>query len=162
VVTSGQAIKVVCGSQVAGGFRLSGDPHLYLRGVGLQHLLQELDEAGPISPRAMPRAGQSSGWLERAQSPEAPPMAIVGGEGRSTPSAHPYLARRGLCTHRPQLIEAHDPPLRDPLRVGLDYGPLFWMKAASTCTWNQLCRRLQTEPSAVSYFQTVAGVAQPP
>jgi hypothetical protein len=35
VVTSGQAIKAVCVSYLAGGLRLSGDPHLHPRGVGL-------------------------------------------------------------------------------------------------------------------------------
>jgi hypothetical protein len=54
VVPSGQAIKSVYVSLVAGGLRLRGDPHLHPRGVGLQHLLQELDEAGPVSPRAIP------------------------------------------------------------------------------------------------------------
>jgi hypothetical protein len=59
------------------------------RGIGLQHLLQELNEAGTVPARAAQRGGQPGRGLERTQHPHTPPAAIVGGEGRPTRATPP-------------------------------------------------------------------------
>ena len=140
------------------GTQIVGDQHPLPRGISLQHLLQELREARAITPRATQRGGQASRRLKGAQHPHAAPAAVVRGKGGAARAFLPDLTGIRLGTYGPEFVEANDPPLRARLRVGLDDGPLFSTKAASTLTWNQLCWRFQTKPSAWSHFQMVAGV----
>jgi hypothetical protein len=142
------------------GAQILGNQDPFLRRIRPQDLLQELHEASAVPSRAAQCGSQAGGRLEGAQHPHAAAPAIVRGKGRPARATQPHLPRVGLGTYGAEFVEADDPPRRDRLRVGLDDRPLFLAKAASTVTWNQLCWRFHTKPSALSHFQIVAGVTQ--
>jgi hypothetical protein len=116
-----------------------------------------LSRRGLHSVTASPRAR-----LNSAQDPYAAPPAAMRGKGRSAWATHLDLSRVGLGTDQAQLVEAHDPSLRDWLRVGVDDRPLFSIKEAFTVTWNQLCWGFRPNPSAWSHCQIADGVTPSP
>jgi hypothetical protein len=109
--------------------QIIGDQYPLAGGIGLQDRLQELNEAGAVPPRAAERRGQPSSRFEGAQPPDTPPASVVGGAGGPARALLPDLTGIHLGTHRPELVEADDPPLWARLRIGPDNSPLFSAKA---------------------------------
>jgi hypothetical protein len=132
------------------------------RGRRLQDQLPTRHDAGTVPPWTAQGRRQAAGGLERTEHPHTAAPAIGRGQGGPARAIFPDLTRKRLGTHRPERVEAEDPPRRARLRVGLEDGPLVSVQAASTRTGNQLCWRFHTKPSACSHFQRVDAVTQSP
>src|SRR5690606_12401267 len=133
-------------------------------GKGSQQLLQQLEMRGAITRRAAEDSRQTGGWFEGAVYPDNAAPPIVWLKGSPARAGLPRFSRVGFHRQRTQLVDADDARARRRLEIGPDYRPLFSTNSGSclSASWNQLCCRFQSSPSACSHFQMVEGARRTP
>ena len=121
------------------------------------HLLQQLNMRGTIARRATKNCGQASSWFEGAVNPDGAATTVVRFEGGPVRSDLPLLTRVGFSSNRSQFVKADNSSARWRPQVCPDDAPLFSTNSGSclSASWNQLCCRFQTNPSAFNHFQMV-------
>lgn len=128
-------------------------------GKSVYHLFQQLDMRCAIPSLAAQDSRQTRGRFECAMEPDSAASAVIGLESGAIRAQFPFLTGIGLASDRAQFVDADDTRTAGRLNIGPDYGPLFSTNSGSCLSgsWNQLCCRFQSRPSACIHFQIVEG-----
>jgi hypothetical protein len=133
-------------------------------GKGSDHLLQQLDVRSAITGGTAQDGCQTCGWFKCPVDPDITTTAVIRLESSPIRTHFPFLTRISFDGDRSQFVDTDDTCTAGRLDISPDYGPLFSTNSGSCLSgsWNQLCCRFQSRPSACNHFQIVDGPNRSP
>jgi hypothetical protein len=128
------------------------------------HLLQQLDVRSAITGGTAQDGCQTCGWFKCPVDPDITTTAVIRLERSPIRTHFPFLTRISFDGDRSQFVDTDDTCTAGRLDIGPDYGPLFSTNSGSCLSgsWNQLCCRFQSRPSACIQLHIVEGAKRRP